>query len=110
MSARILTPAAARALLDDGNDDVSFEAASRRMRLRALAAPDLVATVEHFAAESARIYHAANAALADYLAADDALLNAIGRGQVRDEYHPLILTRDARLEYLRGVLAPKVTP
>lgn len=80
------------------------------------AAPDLAAMVASeperiaaaVAAESARIYHAAAAALAAYLAADDALLDAIGRGQVRDEYHPLISTRDARLESLRGVLAPEV--
>ena len=61
-------------------------------------------------AESALIYRAATAALADYLAADDALLDAIGRRQVRDEWHPLIAARLRRLEYLRDLLAPEVTP
>lgn len=82
------------------------------------AAPALAATVAAepariaaaVAEESASIYRAATAALADYLTADDALLDAIGRGLARDEYHPLILARLRRLEYLRGLLAPEVTP
>ena len=62
------------------------------------------------AAEADRIYRAATVGLDDYLAADDALLDAIGRGQVRDEYDPLIAARLRRLEYLRDLLAPEVTP
>ena len=45
-------------------------------------------------------------ALDAYLAADTALLDALGRGEVRDEYHPLILARMRRLDYLRDLLAP----
>ena len=104
---RPVTPAEAQALL----------APSAIAHLRA-AAFDLAETVasepERIAAavkaESALIYRAATAALADYLAADDALLDAIGRGQVRDEYDPLIAARLRRLEYLRDLLAPEVTP
>lgn len=61
------------------------------------------------AAEAGRIYRAATAGLDDYLAADAKLLDAIGRGEVIDEYHPLILARMRRLDYLRDLLAP-VTP
>ncbi len=61
------------------------------------------------AAEADRIYRAATAGLDDYLAADAELLDALGRGEVIDEYHPLILARMRRLDYLRGLLAP-VTP
>ena len=43
-------------------------------------------------------------ALDAYLAADTALLDAIGRGEVRDEYHPRALARLARLDALRGSL------
>jgi hypothetical protein len=61
------------------------------------------------AAEADRIYRAATVALDDYLAADAKLLDALGRGEVIDEYHPLILARMRRLDYLRDLLAP-VTP
>ena len=61
------------------------------------------------AAEVDRIYRAATVGLDDYLAADAKLLDALGRGEVIDEYHPLILARMRRLDYLRGLLAP-VTP
>ena len=61
------------------------------------------------AAEADRIYRAATAGLDDYLAADAKLLDALGRGEVIDEYHPLILARMRRLDYLRDLLAP-VTP
>lgn len=40
-----------------------------------------------------------------YLAADNALLDALRRGDVRDEYHPLILARLARLDELRAAVA-----
>ena len=58
------------------------------------------------AAEADRIYRAATAGLDDYLAADAKLLDALGRGEVIDEYHPLILARMRRLDYLRDLLAP----
>ena len=61
------------------------------------------------AAESARIYRAATAGLDDYLAADAKLLDALGRGEVIDEYHPLILARMRRLDYLRGLITPETT-
>jgi hypothetical protein len=81
------------------------------------AAPNLAETVASepertaaaVAAEAGRIYRAATVALDDYLAADSALLDAIGRGEVIDEYHPLILARMRRLEYLRGLLTPETT-
>ena len=58
------------------------------------------------AAEADRIYRAATVGLDDYLAADAKLLDALGRGEVIDEYHPLILARMRRLDYLRDLLAP----
>ncbi len=61
------------------------------------------------AAEADRIYRAATVALDDYLAADAKLLDALGRGEVIDEYHPLILARMRRLDYLRGLLTPETT-
>ena len=82
------------------------------------AAPDLAETVASeperiaaaVAAEADRIYRAATAGLDDYLASDAKLLDALGRGEVIDEYHPLILARMRRLDYLRGLLTPEVTP
>ncbi len=90
---------AGRIALQGSAEDLAATVASEPARI--------AAAVE---AERASIYRAATAALADYLAADDALLDAIGRGEVRDEYHPLITVRMRWLEYLRGVIAPEVTP
>ena len=81
------------------------------------ASPDLAATVASeperiaaaVAAEADRIYRAATAGLDDYLAADAKLLDALGRREVIDEYHPLILARMRRLDYLRGLLTPETT-
>lgn len=42
-----------------------------------------------------------------YLAADNALLDALRRGDARDEYHPLILARLARLDELRAAVAER---
>ena len=69
--------------------------------------PDRIAAA--VAAEADRIYRAATAGLDDSLAADAKLLDALGRGEVRDEYHPLILARMRRLDYLRGLLTPETT-
>ena len=109
---RPVTPAAAREMLKsrlcttDGCACVRNERAS--LAETVASEPERIAAAVK--AESALIYRAATAALADYLAADDALLDAIGRGQVRDEYDPLIAARLRRLEYLRDLLAPEVTP
>ena len=119
---RPVTPAEAREMLDAmvREDCAGVESVAAflgaGMRLRD-AAPDLTKTVASeperiaaaVAAEADRIYRAATAGLDDYLAADKALLDAIGRGEVIDEYHPLILARMRRLDYLRDLLAP-VTP
>ena len=132
MSPRTVTPAEAQEMLDDvaanadhkcdgevvGGDCASCDAMGDALIALRNAAPDLAATVASepariaaaVEAERSRICRAANDALADYLAADDALLDAIGRGEVRDEYHPLITVRMRWLEYLRGVIAPEVTP
>ena len=104
---RPVTPAEAQALL----------APSAIAHLRA-AAFDLAETVASeperiaaaVAAEVDRIYRAATVGLDDYLAADAKLLDALGRGEVIDEWHPLIAARLRRLEYLRDLLAPEVTP
>ena len=104
---RPVTPAEAQALLAP-SAIAHLRAAAFDLAETVASEPDRIAAAVK--AESALIYRAATAALADYLAADDALLDAIGRGEVRDEYHPLITVRMRWLEYLRGVIAPEVTP
>ena len=112
MSARTVTPAEAQEMLKTrrcGTDGCACVRHDREDLAETVASePDRIAAAVK--AESALIYRAATAALADYLAADDALLDAIGRRQVRDEYDPLIAARLRRLEYLRDLLAPEVTP
>lgn len=110
MSPRTVTPAAAKHLVECDAADCWTCGKVTREDLAATVAAEPARIAAAVKAESALIYRAATAALADYLAADDALLDAIGRGQVRDEYDPLIAARLRRLEYLRDLLAPEVTP
>lgn len=110
MSPRTVTPAAAKHLVECDAADCWTCGKVTREDLAATVAAEPARIAAAVKAESALIYRAATAALADYLAADDALLDAIGRRQVRDEYDPLIAARLRRLEYLRDLLAPEVTP
>ena len=111
MVTRPVTPAEAREMLKsrlcttDGCACVRNERAS--LAETVASEPERIAAA--VAAEADRIYRAATAGLDDYLASDAKLLDAPGRGEVIDEYHPLILARMRRLDYLRDLLAP-VTP
>lgn len=87
--------------------DASLCAAAPALAETVATEPERIAAA--VAAEADRIYRAATAGLDDYLASDAKLLDALGRGEVIDEYHPLILARMRRLDYLRDLLAP-VTP
>ncbi len=128
MSPRIVTPAEAQEMLDDvatnadhkcdgeivGGDCAGCDAMGDALIALRNAAPDLAATV---AAEPERIAAARNAlrsevarALAAFVAADDAVTRALEAGDVRDEYHPSLLDRLARLDDLHGLLTPEVTP
>lgn len=106
MTTRPVTPAEALALLAP-NAIAHLRAAAFDLAETVASEPERIAAA--VAAEADRIYRAATAGLDDYLAADAKLLDALGRGEVIDEYHPLILARMRRLDYLRGLLAP-VTP
>lgn len=100
---RPVTPAEARALLAP-NAIAHLRAAAFDLAATTASEPERIAAA--VAAEADRIYRAATAGLDDYLAADAELLDALGRGEVIDEYHPLILARMRRLDYLRDLLAP----
>lgn len=119
---RPVTPEEAREMLDSmAREDcagvgsvAAFLGAGMRVRDSAAALAETVASEPEriaaaVAAEADRIYRAATAGLDDYLAADAKLLDALGRGEVIDEYHPLILARMRRLDYLRGLLTPETT-
>ena len=116
---RPVTPAEAREMLGRARDASAarhvrdFDREVLRDSAAALAEtvasePERIAAA--VAAEADRIYRAATVALDDYLASDAKLLDALGRREVIDEYHPLILARMRRLDYLRGLLTPEVTP
>lgn len=109
-----MTPAAARALLDGARDTSAArgELAFEREALRD-AAPDLAETV---ASEPERIVAARNAlraevaaALAAFVESDHAVNRALAAGEIRDEYHPTLFARLARLDALRGLLTPETT-
>ena len=77
------------------------------------AAPALAETV---ASEPERIAAARNAlraevaaALAAFVESDHAVNRALAAGDVRDEYHPTLFARLARLDVLRGLLTPETT-
>lgn len=106
MSPRTVTPAAAKHLVECDAADCWTCGKVTREDLAATIASEPERIAAAVAAEADRIYRAATAGLDDYLAADKALLDALGRGEVRDEYHPLILARMRRLDYLRDLLAP----
>lgn len=108
MTTRPVTPAEALALLAP-NAIAHLRAAAFDLAETVASEPEPERIAAAVTAEAGRIYRAATAGLDDYLAADAKLLDAIGRGEVIDEYHPLILARMRRLDYLRGLLAP-VTP
>ena len=103
MTTRPVTPAEALALL----------APNAIAHLRA-AAFDLAETV---ASEPERIAAARNAlraevaaALAAFVESDHSVNRALAAGDVRDEYHPTLFARLARLDALRGLLTPEVSP
>ena len=111
---RPVTPEEAREMLDKARDASAarhvrdFDREVLRDSAETVASePERIAAA--VAAEADRIYRAATAGLDDYLAADTKLLDALGRGEVIDEYHPLILARMRRLDYLRGLLTPETT-
>ena len=106
MVTRPVTPEEARALLAP-NAIAHLRAAAFDLAETVASEPERIAAA--VAAEADRIYRAATAGLDDYLAADAKLLDAIGRGEVIDEYHPLILARMRRLDYLRGLITPETT-
>lgn len=77
------------------------------------AAPALAETV---ASEPERIAAARNAlrvevaaALAAFVESDHAVNRALAAGEIRDEYHPTLFARLARLDVLRGLLTPETT-
>ena len=49
------------------------------------------------------------AALAAFVESDHAVNRALAAGDVRDEYHPTLFARLARLDVLRGLLTPETT-
>ena len=48
-------------------------------------------------------------ALAAFVESDHAVNRALAAGDVRDEYHPTLFARLARLDVLRGLLTPETT-
>ena len=105
MVTRPVTPAAAKHLVEcDAADCWTCGKVTRE---------DLAETV---ASEPERIAAARNAlraevaaALAAFVESDHAVNRALAAGDVRDEYHPTLFARLARLDVLRGLLTPETT-